>query len=320
MTPRQRALAALRREPPQGKVPHLELEFQLSEQLFGQPALRREMLEGVTGARRQDLLRRNAEHWIQVAQRFDWNVITGLHWLPAEDQVQSFRYVRELSGDTYLLSAFIDGTRSIPNGQEMTEHVVLLTEREEEALEQAQRSCERAIAAGRELIAAGAEIIFMCADYCFNDGPFLSPRMFAKHVTPFLTQQVAAFQQAGAVACKHTDGDIMPILDQLAASGIDALHSLDPMAGVDIREVKRLVGDRVTLIGNVNLAWVQAGTPAQIEQSARYCLQHGGVRQGGYLYATSNCIFQGVPLENYEFMLSLRDRYGYPEAWNEEQS
>jgi len=314
MTPRQRAIAALRRQPPQGKVPHLELEFQLSEQLFGHPALRREMLEGVTGARRQDMLKRNVEHWIKVAERFELNVITGLHWLSGEDQASSFRYVRELSGDSYMLSAFADGTWSIPSGKDMTEHVVFLTEREEEALEQAQQNCERGIKAGRELIAAGAEIIFMCADYCFNDGPFLSPRMFARHVTPFLRQLVAAYQEAGAFACKHTDGNIMPILDQLASTGIDALHSLDPMAGVDIREVKRLIGDRVTLIGNVNLAYVQAGTREQIEQSARYCLEHGGVREGGYIYATSNCIFQGVPLENYEFMLGLRDRLGYPEA------
>ncbi len=315
MTPRERAIAALRRQQPQGKVPHLELEFQLSEQIFGFPALRNDMLKDVSGARRQDMLKRNVEHWIKVAERFDWNVITGLHWLNREDQAKSFEYVREQSGDTYMLSAFVDGTWSIPNGQEMTDHVVYLTEREEEALEHAQRNCDHGIAAGVELIQAGAEIVFMCADYCFNDGPFLSPRMFAKHVTPFLRQLVQAYQKAGAFACKHTDGAIMPILDQLASTGIDALHSLDPMAGTDIKAVKAAIGDRVTLIGNVNLAWVQAGTKEQIEQSARYCMEHGGVRQGGYIYATSNCIFQGVPLENYEFMLSLRDKLGYPEAW-----
>jgi len=311
MTPRERAIAALKRQPPQGKVPHLELEFQLSEEIFGFPALRHEHLEGVTGVRREDMLKRNVEHWIKVAARFDWNVITGLHWLHREDQIKSFQYVREQSGDTYMLSAFVDGTWSIPNGQNMVEHVVYLTEREEQALEDAQKNCERGIAVGVELIQAGAEIIFMCADYCFNDGPFLSPSMFAKHVTPYLAQLVAAYQQAGAFACKHTDGNIMPILDQLASTGIDALHSLDPMAGVDIAEVKRRIGDRVTLIGNVNLAWVQAGTKEQIEQSARYCLEHGGVKSGGYIYATSNCIFKGVPLENYEFMLGLRDKWGW---------
>ncbi len=308
LTPRESLIQALQRAKPEGLPPHLELEFQLSAITPGieQKALYAANLEGVTGSRRQDLLKRNAEMWVKVAERFDWSCITGLHWLNLEDQAQSFGYVRELAGDTYMLSAFIDGTYGIPSGQDMVEHVIWLTEHEEEALQQAQERVDSEVARGRELIQAGAEIIFMCADYCFNDGPFLSPRMFAKYVTPFLTQQVRSLQEAGAFVVKHTDGDIMPIIDQLVASGADALHSLDPMAGVDMAEVKRRYGDRLALIGNVNCAWVQAGTREQIERSARYCLKHGGVSSGGYVYSTSNCIFAGVPLENYDWMLEIR--------------
>jgi len=314
MTPRQRAIEALELRVPDGLVPHLELEFQLSEQVFGKRALRGDDLKEVTGVKRQDMLKRNVEHWVEVAKAFDYSVITGLHWLPMEDQLASFEYMRQIAGDTYMLSAFVDGTFSIPSGENMMEHVVFLTERKQEALEQAQQRVESAIEHGLKLIRGGAEIVLMCADYCFNDGPFLSPAMFAEYVTPFLKQQCAAWNAAGAYTVKHTDGDIMPILDQLAASGARALHSLDPMAGVDIAEVKRLVGDRMCLIGNVNLAYVQSGTPAQITESARYCLRHGGVNQGGYIYATSNCIFFGVPIASYRHMLRVREEWGYPGA------
>ncbi len=167
----------------------------------------------------------------------------------------------------------------------------------------------------RQLIEAGAEVVFMCADYCFNDGPFLSPPMFARFVTPFLKQLVDAIKEAGAFAVKHTDGDIMPILDQLVSTGIDALHSLDPMAGVDIAEVRRIVGPRLCLIGNVNCAFVQAGTRDQIRDSALYCLRHGGVDAGAYIYSTSNCIFTGVPMDSYLYMLELRREHGHPGAF-----
>jgi uroporphyrinogen decarboxylase len=311
MTPRESLINAFRRTQPPGLPPHLELEYQLTEITPGieQVALRAEHLKGVTGPRRQELLKRNAEMWVQVAERFDWACITGLHWLDFEDQVQSFAYVREIAGDTYMLSANVDPTLGIPSGQNMLEQVLWLGEHEEQALADLDAWVDRDITRVRTLIEAGAESIFMCADYCFNDGPFLSPGMFAKFVTPFLTRFVAVVQEAGAFAVKHTDGDIMPILDQLVASGADALHSLDPMAGVDLAEVKRLYGDQITLIGNVNCAWVQAGTREQIEQSASYCLEHGGVKQGGYVYSTSNCIFAGVPLANYEWMLELRRRW-----------
>jgi len=133
--------------------------------------------------------------------------------------------------------------------------------------------------------------------------------MFAEFVTPYLTKLVQGIRDAGGYAVKHTDGQLMPILDQIVDSGIHGLHSLDPMAGVDIAEVKRLYGDRICLFGNVNCALVQAGTFDEIEESARYCLEHGGVESGGFVYCTSNCIFAGVPLENYDHMLNVRESF-----------
>lgn len=314
MTPRESALAALKLQRPTGLVPHMELEFQLTDELYGESnrALRDTDLKGISGTHRRDMLKCNAEMWVKVAKRFKWSIITGLHWLNIEDQCQSFEYIREIAGDTYMLSAFIDGTFAIPSGENMMEHVVWLTQNTQEALEEADQRVRDAIQQAQPLIAAGAEVILMCADYCFNDGPFLSPQMFAKFVAPFLKKQVDAFHKAGALAVKHTDGDIMPILDQLVATGIDGLHSLDPMARVDIAEVKRLYGNCICLLGNVNCALLQKGTPAQIKESAHYCLRYGGVEQGSYIYATSNCIFKGVPLSNYDVMLQVREQFGYP--------
>jgi len=309
VTPREAIAAALRRQKPAGLVPHLELEFQLSEELAGVRALRKEHLEDVSGARRQDMLKRNAEHWVEVARHLDYSVITGLHWLAPEDQLQSFAYLREIAGDTYMLSAFVDGTFAIPDGASMMAQAVYFHEQPERALEEAHRQVEAAIARGLELIAGGAEVVFMCADYCFNTGPFLSPPMFRRFVTPFLKRQIAAFRAAGAFTVKHTDGNLLPILDQLLACEPDALHSIDPMAGLDIKHIRGIVGDRLCLIGNVNCAYLQQGPPEKIVESARYCLEHGGVETGGYVYSTSNCIFEGVPLENYRLMLRVRDEF-----------
>jgi len=310
VTPRDAIAAALRGEKPEGLVPHLELEFQLSEELVGVRALRKEHLEEVSGARRRDMLKRNAEHWVEVARQLDYAVITGLHWLSPEDQIRSFAYLREIAGDTYMLSAFVDGTFAIPDGTSMMAQAVYFHEQPERALEEADRQVEAAIAGGLQLIAGGAEVVFMCADYCFNTGPFLSPPMFRRFVTPFLKRQIAAFRQAGALTVKHTDGNLLPILDQLIECEPDALHSIDPMAGLDIKQVRALVGDRLCLIGNVNCAYLQQGPADKIVESARYCLEHGGVDTGGYVYSSSNCIFEGVPLDNYRLMLRVREEFG----------
>ena len=99
MTPRESALAALSGRRPDGLVPHTELEFQLTAEYLGVEALRAHMLEGVTGLARDDMLKRNADLWIDVAQRLDWNIITGIHWLGFDDQCRTFELIREFSGE-----------------------------------------------------------------------------------------------------------------------------------------------------------------------------------------------------------------------------
>ena len=128
--------------------------------------------------------------------------------------------------------------------------------------------------------------------------------MFDEFIAPFLAKICKAGREDGMYMIKHTDGNIMPILDSLVAAGPHALHSIDPMAGVDIREVKRLYGDRVALCGNVHCAALQTGTDEEVRESAEYCLKYGG-EGGGYIFATSNVPFKGMPPERYAMILDI---------------
>ncbi len=149
----------------------------------------------------------------------------------------------------------------------------------------------------------------LCADYCLNDGPFLSPQHFSDFVTPYLTKLNQGYRELDLYSIKHTDGNIMPILDQLVESRPHALHSLDPQAGVDIAEVKRLYGDQICLIGNVNCGLMQTGTDEEVIESARYAL-HNGKPGGGYVFSTSNCVYTGMPLSRYELILDVWRKEG----------
>ena len=92
--------------------------------------------------------------------------------------------------------------------------------------------------------------------------------MFGEFIQPYLDQIIAEARKDGLYTIKHTDGNIMPILDQIVDCKPHAIHSLDPMAGVDIKEVKQLVGDKVCLCGNVHCAALQTGTEQEVIESA----------------------------------------------------
>ncbi len=172
---------------------------------------------------------------------------------------------------------------------------------------------DEALATGERYKAhGGLDGFSLCSDYCFNTGPFMSPAQFSEFVTPYLARLIKGYRDLGFYTVKHTDGNIMPILDQLVQANPHALHSIDPQAGVDIAEVKRLYGDRVCLIGNVNCGLLDTGTEEQCIESARYCLKHG-MPGGGYIFSTSNCIYTGMRLSRYELIHWVwREEGNYP--------
>ena len=65
----------------------------------------------------------------------------------------------------------------------------------------------------RERNGIGLDGFALCADYCFNVGPFMSPRHFEEFVTPYLARLTKAYRDMGYYVIKHTDGNIMPIID-----------------------------------------------------------------------------------------------------------
>jgi len=153
-----------------------------------------------------------------------------------------------------------------------------------------------------KLADAGADFVFMPHDVAFNGGPFVSPKDFSEIVTPYLAQLVNRARELGVKSIFHSDGMLMPVLDQILDCGPDALQSIDPMAGMDIAEVKKLTHGKMALMGNVQCNLLQDGPDEAMRKSARYCLEHASPG-GGYIYSSSNTIFPGMPLRNYEIML-----------------
>jgi uroporphyrinogen decarboxylase len=108
----------------------------------------------------------------------------------------------------------------------------------------------------------------------------------------------------GAIIIVHSDGNLLPVLDQMLSTEPHVLHSIDPMAGMDIAQVKRIADGKVGLMGNVQCSLLQDGPREAIRESALYCLKHASPG-GGYIFSTSNSIFAGMPLENYEYMIEV---------------
>lgn len=317
MQPRERFIAALERRPLTGRVPHFELVFFLTMEAFGKvhPSHRNyaqwvQMEENERALHRDEM----ADIYILTAERFEHDAIF-VHTNPdtVDEDMRLVDLIRQKTGDRYFIMRHGDATFSIPDGTRMSEFCYRLYDDASGLKQEAQERVDAAIRRAEKLAQHGGMDGFaLCSDYCFNTGPFLRPEQFAEFVTPYLVQLVSAYREMGFYVIKHTDGNIMPIVDQLLLAKPHALHSLDPQGDIDMAEMKRLYGDQVCLIGNVNCGMLDTGTDEEVVQSARYALQHG-MPGSGYIFSTSNCIYTGMRLSRYELMLDVWRREGnYP--------
>ena len=318
MTPRQRFILALEGKQPPGRVPHFELVFFLTMEAFGRlhPSQRHYGQWGQMSQRERDLhVRDIADLYVAIARKYEHSAIffhgPGGWGKSGDDETRrTLDAIRQISGMDYFLMIHGDATYSIPDGNRMMEFSEKVADRPQEVKDEAARMVDDALEWAEGYRRHGVLDGFaLCADYCLNTGPFFRPSMFDEFVTPHLARLIAGYRQMGFYTIKHTDGNIMPILDSLVSARPHALHSLDPQGGVDIAEVKRRVGRRVCLIGNVSCAMLDTGTDEQVIASARYALKHG-MPGGGYIFSTSNCIYTGMPLERYELMLDVWRREG----------
>ncbi|MEI6512790.1 MAG: uroporphyrinogen decarboxylase family protein [bacterium] len=319
MTPKERFIAALNRQPITGRVPHWELVFYLTMEAFGKvhPEHRAyhqwdQMEEKERQLHREDM----ADVRIASAERFGHDAImfSANPW--RDDEIlRQLDILRDKIGDKYCLLIHGDPTLGMPDGGSMFEFSCRLADEPDKVKQEAEASVERSLERAEKLMKHGELDGFaMCTDYCLNTGPFLSPSQFSEFVTPYLAKVIKGYRDMGFYAIKHTDGNIMPIIDQLVQANPHALHSIDPQAGVDIAEVKRLYGDKVCLIGNVNCGLLDTGTDEEVIESARYALKHG-MPGGGYIFSTSNCIYTGMKLSRYELILDVLHKEGnYPQS------
>ena len=289
----------------------MELVFQLEEEAFHMHWPTYEEVTSASPKGRERLLHYFLDIWGKIIETYDWAGIqlpTSLYGFFDGDVI---RLGQERFGDRVMIYDWNgQGTFWMLPGTEMMDFVVKLFERPDELHAEARQKRDDSIELSKKQVDQGVDFIFINSDYGYNKGPFISPKMFAEFVTPYLTEIVDAIHRLGVKAFLHSDGDLRLILDQLVSTGLDGYQSIDPQGFMDIAEVKRQYGDQMVLMGNVQNSILQEVDDGRIRESVRYAMEHG--KPGGrFIFSTSNCIFKWMPLESYHIMLDEYEKLAW---------
>lgn len=320
MTNRERFIRTLRCEPIGGQVPTFELVFFLTMEAFGRVHFSQRhyaQWNQMSYAEKKLHIQDMADLYIQTAKRYGHSAIfvhPNMQPDPKDlsDTIWLLNEIREQSGDEYFLLMHGDPTWAMPDGSSMMEFSAQMYEEPEKLNEASQRRMDDALEAAAKLDQNGHLLdgFGLCSDYCFNVNPFFTPEMFDELIVPYLKGVIDGYREMGYYSIKHTDGNIMPIVKQMADCGPDAIHSLDPQGGVRLPEVRKIVGDKICLIGNVNCGLLQTGTDEECDADIMRSLREGMADGKGYIFSTSNCAYTGLALSRYERMIELWRKYG----------
>jgi len=159
----------------------------------------------------------------------------------------------------------------------------------------------------------GAEVVMTGDDIADNRRTMMSPRIWEKLFLPHFRRWVEAIHDNGMYYWKHTDGNIMGVLNSLIDAGIDGIDPIDPLAKMDLRIVKEGWGNRVAIKGNIDCAFLlMEGTVADVVEAVKSCIRIAGPG-GGYVCSTSNSLHSGIDPILYKGMLDAIREYGvYP--------
>ena len=142
----------------------------------------------------------------------------------------------------------------------------------------------------------------------------MSPELFNKMILPRLKRIVTVIHEEGALVIKHTDGNIYPILEPIVSCGADGLNPIEPAAGMDLATTKKLVGDKIALVGNIDCGQLLPhGTVQEVREAVHKCIADAG-QGGGYLLCSSNSIHSSCKAENFVAMVKAGLEFGHYDA------
>ncbi len=158
------------------------------------------------------------------------------------------------------------------------------------------------------LCRAGFDFIWAADDIAYKSAPFFSPDHYRRHLLPY-TRKVAA--NITLPWAYHSDGNLLPIFDDLISQGMNAVHPLEP-GSMDLDYLKQAYGSKIAFVGNINVDTLSTGTPDEVEAEVKERIAQLGPG-GGYLLSSSNSIADYCDPKNVMRMVEALHKYGrYP--------
>jgi len=224
--------------------------------------------------------------------QFDWKLLKSAVIKCRDMKIASAGIIPSLGGTIWDPAWHLRGL------EKFLEDVAFESEEFKVILEKvAETSCNLAVCT----VKTGIDIIILADDVGTQNGMFVDPRSWRKWIKPLLKQVIDASRGADdkVYILYHSDGNIMPIINDLIEIGIDILNPIQEEC-MDIKEVQKITKDRVAVWGTIGTQTTMPfAKPNQFKDLVCKRLELFGT-DGGLILAPTHILEDDVPWENIE--------------------
>jgi len=152
------------------------------------------------------------------------------------------------------------------------------------------------------------KILFDGDDMGHRSGTLISPQALIEKALPWHKKMVEIAHANDKLYLLHSCGNIEAIMPALVDDvGIDGRHSFEDTI-LPVTEAKRKWGNRIAIIGGIDVDFLCRAAPERIRQRVRDTLDVC-MPGGGYCLGTGNSVTDYIPLDNYLAMLDEGRKY-----------
>jgi uroporphyrinogen decarboxylase len=151
--------------------------------------------------------------------------------------------------------------------------------------------------------------LWLWNDLGFKNRPFLSPAMYRELIFPADKRLCDFAHSRGLPVVLHCDGLIESLIPHLIEAGIDCLQPLEIKAGMDLVKIKKQYGERIALIGGMDVRELISNDLNRVRRELETKLP-AAMEGGGYILQVDHSVPDQVNYETYKYFVETGLKIG----------
>jgi uroporphyrinogen-III decarboxylase len=227
--------------------------------------------------------------------------------------VESYRRVEEAAGERALPMAFISSPMVCVSGCMSLELFLELSLTDGEwIVELCEEILRRQMAVFERVFSPGMRTTVTIGGSEQCTPPLMAPESYDRFVVPFETRLIEFLHGMGIPVQIHCHGKVKHGLSCMLAEGADSTDPVEPPPQGDVtyEQAREIVGDRLTLVGNLEWSMLESAEPGEVREHVRRVLSGGNRRL--ILAASAGPISAITPrlADNYRAWVDAAEEFG----------